>query len=203
MQLLAIILASNNPPFQDSPTILAKAYRLPRIGMLKKKAIKDMCKFLGRTMPSATQPSTRSSFSHEEYMAHVYHRSDGIICTAITDAEYPSRILFPLLRRTIEIFCERFGEEWKSPSLKKDKGFRFRELDDMIVDYQDPNRHDAVARAMEATERTIQNLTQSIQQVMVRGESIDRLAAKSEDMSKAAAVFYKDSKKVKRCCIII
>lgn len=203
MQLLALILASNNSPFQESPTILAKSHRFPRLGMIQKKAFKDMCKFLGRTMPSATQPSTRSSFTHEEYVVHVYHRSDGIVCTAITDAEYPSRILFPLLRRTLEIFCEKFGETWKSPSLKKDKLFKFREMDEMIVDYQEPTRYDAIARAMESTERTIQTLTQTIQQVMVRGETIDRLAAKSEDMSRAAAVFYKDSKKVKRCCVII
>lgn len=72
----------------------------------------------------------------------------------------------------------------------------------LLREYQDPAAHDSVARALEATNAAIEVVTGTLNRIIIRGETIGEIALKSEELSAKAKIFYKDSKKAKRCCFI-
>jgi hypothetical protein len=46
-------------------------------------------------------------------------------------------------------------------------------------------------------------LVKNIEQILERGEKLDVLIEKSKDLSNKAKIFYKETKKVNKCCIIM
>ena len=57
-------------------------------------------------------------FLHPEYYIHVYMRSDGLCGCVTCDAEYPARVAFSVLTKTLEDFDAQ-NPSWKQGELRR------------------------------------------------------------------------------------
>ena len=69
-----------------------------------------------------------------------------------------------------------------------------------IVSYQDPENVDKVLAINNALDETKKIILKNIDKVLARGNDINILVKKSNDLSKSSKKFYKAAKKVNRCC---
>ena len=73
-------------------------------------------------------------------------------------------------------------------------------LDVHLKKYQDPNQADPMTKVQNELEETKIILHDTIKAVLDRGEKLDDLVAKSEDLSMQSKTFYKTAKKTNSCC---
>ena len=76
------------------------------------------------------------------------------------------------------------------------------ELEIMFEKYNSPKEYDKIVELENKVEETKETILNSIDSVLERGESIDDLIIKTEDLSMASKKFIRTTKKMNRCCII-
>jgi synaptobrevin homolog YKT6 len=199
MRIYAVYLVSTSPPYGTEGSILTWWADFPKKFILHKKTIEETCRFLSKTLTVYCRPGSRTSVEHEEMVINVYHRSDNLAGVVFTDIDYPKRISYALCCQAIEHFFAKFENRWRNNP--KDKFIEFKELKKIVQEFEKPNNSDSIARAIENTQATTEILTQTLNNIMIRGETLQILVEKSEELSLRAKMFYKESQK-KRCCII-
>lgn len=131
-------------------------------------------------------------------MCHVYVRADNLAGILIADHEYPQRVAHTLLTKTLDDFTEKVpGDLWAGGS---DATIAFNLLPGYLQKYQDPRQADALTKIQDDLDETKIILKNTIEAVLERGEKLDDLVVKSEDLSNASKAFYKTAKKTNSCC---
>lgn len=103
-----------------------------------------------------------------------------IIMTA--DREYQQRVAFSML----DYIYQKMNDTL--------------DLDDIIKKYQ--NLTDEIYKIQKTIDATKCIMVDAIDKVLERGEKIDDLVSKSNDLSEGSKLFYKETKKMNSCCII-
>merc|ERR1711907_642077 len=86
--------------------------------------------------------------------------------------------------------------------ITKDLDLDFPPMIEFLDKYQDPRQADVAFQIMQDLDQTKEVMYKTIDQVLKRGESLESIMAKSEDLSGASMKFYQTSKKT-RCCTIL
>ena len=69
--------------------------------------------------------------------------------------------------------------------------------------YQDPAAADKLMRIQRDLDETKVILHKTIESVLERGQRLDDIVAKSEDLSMASQMFYKQARNTNSCCTIM
>ena len=72
----------------------------------------------------------------------------------------------------------------------------------MMKEYESPGNFDKLIKVKNKIEDTKAIVHQSIEKLLERGEQLEDLVQKSEELSKTSKFFYTESKKLNRCCIV-
>ena len=64
---------------------------------------------------------------------------------AFTDQNYPQRVVFALLRKSLDIFFDKVGEKWKLYS--EDQNLNIDDITTEFKKYQDPTKADKLMLA--------------------------------------------------------
>ena len=70
----------------------------------------------------------------------------------------------------------------------------------LLKQFQDPSQADQLSRIMNELEQTKLVLHETIEAALERGQKIDALVEKSNDLSGSSKMFYKTAKKQNQCC---
>ncbi|KAK9866022.1 hypothetical protein WJX84_012428 [Apatococcus fuscideae] len=159
-----------------------------------------MLTFVARTAASATSPGLRQSVQHEQYFCHIQNLG-GLIAAVFVDEDYPSRPAFSIAKHVITRFDERSRDSWREQ--EKDCTLANDILEDALQEFQDPAKADKIFKLTREVDDIKVIMHKNIDTMLDRGEKIDVLVAKSNDLSSTSKVFYKQAKKTKRCCIIM
>lgn len=89
------------------------------------------------------------------------------------------------------------SDQWPNGT---EQTIHFTQLPVYVNQYQDPKQADPLLRMQEDLDETKIILRNTIEQVLVRGEKLDDLVSKSEDLSAQSKAFYKTAKKTNSCC---
>lgn len=197
MKIYAIYIVSCAEPYTNEGSIISNYTDFPRKFMLHSGTITETCRFLSKTLAVYCQPGTQTSAEHEGMLLNVFHRADHLICVVFTDFDYPKRVSFILCARVIEQFSGTFVNAWVN--VPKDTDMKFKDLKKIAKEFEHPDQHDAIQRALVATSQTTEIITQALNKIIIRGETLQDLVEKSEELSAKAKIFYKESKK-KKCC---
>ncbi|KAF2654473.1 snare protein-like protein ykt6 [Lophiostoma macrostomum CBS 122681] len=142
-----------------------------------------------------------------DYTLYFRARSEGIVAGLITDKEYPERVAFALLDKTAGDFCDRYPRSAfaNMPATGKDDPdpFPLPELKTYITQYQDPASADTITKIQNELEETKAVLYKSIDAALERGEKMDNLVNKSEQVSATSKLFYTQAKKQNSCCVVM
>lgn len=182
----------------NEPILLGMAQDLTSFGYFQRTSVKEMVNFVSRTIVRRTHLGQRQTVQHEDYFCHVQVREDGLAGIVIADKEYPARAAFAVVSSVLEEYLERHGNAFKNVAQDSAAG------DDVLLPalakYQNPLNADKIMRIQKDLDETKIVLHQTIESVLERGEKLDNLVNKSNDLSIASQMFYKQARKTNACC---
>ncbi|TMW61990.1 hypothetical protein Poli38472_009483 [Pythium oligandrum] len=181
------------------PTILSAGYEVSSFGYFQRSGIREMINFFSKTFIKRTPAGQRQSVQHEDYYCHVFVRRDGLSGIVVADQEYPPRVAFALLNKLLDDYDKETRGAWQSAAGPQD----WAPLTTALSEYQDPSKADKISAIQKELDETTAVLSKTIDNVLERGEKLDDLVAKSQDLSTQSKVFYKQAKKTNSCCIVI
>lgn len=173
--------------------------------------------------PSSAQPlhaQTHANRARPDYTFHAYGRSEGVCGLMITDHEYPSLVAHQLLSKVCDEFLSKYPRS-AFANATESANMSYPELKDYIVKYQDPQQADSIMKIQKELDETKIVLHKTIESVLERGEKIDNLVQKSDELSASSKMFYtqvsvqelatessvmltqSQAKKQNSCCIVM
>jgi len=202
MKLLAII---NFKVGRDAdPVICNKSLDVSHLNFFQRSSGKEFLVFLSRTLAKRVTPNQKVQVTQEGHVLFALANSDGLCSVAVADTEYPLRVAFSMLLTVQGEFAKTFRGKYESPTLAvKDDFLPWVELDAMLAKYQKPEEADKILAIHKNIEETKVVMHDAIDKVLERGEKIDNLVAKSNDLSVASKTFYTEAKKTNSCCTIM
>lgn len=169
--------------------------------------MKEFARFGCRTVVSRTNPGERQSVIQpqndalpDEYVCHARIRPDLLACAIITDINYPGRVAFGLIDKAIAEF-EAAKPDWESATA--DMSVSVPALAELLSSYQVPAEADTITRIQSDLDETRATMLVAIDRLLERGEKIEDLVDRSNDLSMTSKTFAKKSSKLNRCCVIL
>jgi len=182
------------------PLILAQEMDIAAFGFFEKKTVRELLPFFSKTVVQRIKAGERITVDQEEmkdYQVHAHVRSDGLAATMTADHEYPARAAFAVLAQLMDDFSEQvsgwagLGAPVEWPPIKE-----------ALAKCQDPTNYDKIMKIQRDLDDTTTVLHQTIDNLLERGEKLDTLVERSDDLSKQSKMFYKQARKTNSCCVI-
>lgn len=167
----------------EEALLLQSASDLSTFGFFQRSSADDFLKFTSKMVVSRMEIATRTSIKEKQYICHAFVRSDSTAVVVVSDEEYPPKVAHTITLKILEEF----------PQCK---------LDVYLARFQDPKEADSIMKLQAELDETKIILHSTIANLLKRGEKLDDLVAKSEDLSSQSKLFYKTAKKTTRCCEI-
>ena len=165
------------------------------------KSSTELFLFLSRTLIENTNKCDRKGCEEGEYIGWSYYNKVGIGAVIITDKEYSRRVSFELLDKAITMYINN-SVNWAWKTVDKDISHSLlnKDLQELITKYQNPLEIDKILVINKELDNTRTVLYKSIDSMLERGEKIDKLVEKSNDLSFQSKKFYRKSKKINSWC---
>lgn len=199
MKLLGIGILRVGTDVPDA-VLLVQAVELSSYGFFQRGTVREMITFFNKTIAKRTPFGQRQSVQNQEYYVHVYMRADGLCGCVTCDAEYPARVAFSVLSKTLEEFDQQ-NPKWKSE--KRNEAIVWAPLDTVIQRYQDPANADQIMKIQKNLDETRDVLHNTIETVLARGEKLEDLVERSSELSAQSKLFYTQAKRTNGCCAVI
>lgn len=184
---------------EDTPVIISSADDLSFVGYIKRKFLREHIVFSSRTVCGRARPGDRTAvhLENDTGICYVAVHPSTLAATVITDPEYPQRVVFSLIADLMNQFL-RTGIEWENAG--RDLNMTFPPLGDMLREYQNPAEADKLMKIESELDQVREIMHKNIDELLKRGETLDSLMTKSNDLSGVSYDFYKRAKKNNQCC---
>lgn len=203
MKVLAITLykyiPSTTSTTETQPIKLSSATKLDSFPWLQRSVIAQHIQFASRTVTQRTPPGQRQTVQLDDnpFVVHVHVRLDGLAGTVVADKEYPARVAFTFLSKAMSDY-EQQQPHWKNLTI--DQSNEPAALTAELTKFQDPAEADKLTKIQQNLDEITGIMHKNIEEVLKRGENLDTLMDKSDDLSSASKTFYKQAKKTNQCC---
>lgn len=132
-------------------------------------------------------------------IGHVYANLSGLAGFVGCKKDYPPRVAFALIDKALEIFAAKTTKEvWMSCSRPIDSPW----LKELFKIHKNPADADSLTRVQQELDETKIVLHKTIESLLERGEKLDDLVSKSNELGILSKEFLKDSRKTNSCCVI-
>ncbi|GLI59891.1 hypothetical protein VaNZ11_001929 [Volvox africanus] len=182
------------------PTFIGMATDVSNFGYFQRGTVREGIMFIARTIAQRTQPGMRQTVKNEEYLCHVHVKDTGLAGIVVADAEYPTTAAFSVIGKVLDDFMQQHGQDDSWRTLEADGTLANPLLEAALIKYQDHTQADKIAKIQKDLDETKIILHQTIDSVLKRGEKLDALVDKSNDLSLASQMFYKQARKTNSCC---
>eukprot|EP00475_Leptophrys_vorax_P044086 TRINITY_DN8703_c0_g1_i1.p1 TRINITY_DN8703_c0_g1~~TRINITY_DN8703_c0_g1_i1.p1 ORF type:complete len:198 (-),score=32.43 TRINITY_DN8703_c0_g1_i1:214-807(-) len=197
MKITAILILKDAEGIE--PVLLASALDLSSFGYFQRGTVKEMIWFVSRTIAKRTPPGRRQSVEHEEYLVHCYNRNN-LVGMVFANAAYPTRSAFSVINKVLDDYSAK-GNDWMRATV--DDREPDPSLEEALAKFQDPVEADKLMKIQKELDETKIILHKTIDSVLERGEKLDTLVEKSNDLSMASQLFYQQAKKNNQCCKLV
>ncbi|TDG44050.1 hypothetical protein AWZ03_009539 [Drosophila navojoa] len=171
---------------------------LQSFSFFQRGTVNEFMTFASKTIVERTQPALRQSVKQDAYMCHVYVRADNLAGVLIADHEYPHRVAHTLITKILDDFSATVSaDQWQTGT---ESSIAFDSLPAFLVKYQDPKEADPLTKMQTDLDETKIILKSTIESVLERGEKLEDMVTKSEQLSMQSKAFYKTAKKTNSCC---
>jgi len=185
------------------PLICSMATDVSEFGIFKRNSAREFLTFLARTVAKRIPYNSRNQINQDAHVVFAHSRGDGLCGVAVCDNEYNSRVAFTLVSQFLQDFTDQFHGKWETIEGVKDNFLQWPDLDRLLHRYQNPEEADKILRIKKDIEDTKVIMHQALDSVLERGEKIDNLVQRSEDLGMASKTFYKQAKKTNSSCCTI
>jgi len=184
------------------PVMLAAEYNLSDFSYFTRGSIREVAIFVSREVVSRAQAGQSLSVKDKQYVAHAKLLTTGLAACALSDEEYPPRVAHALLQEAIDLFMKQYGNtRWAD--LTADAAMNVAGMAEALAKYQKPEQVDKILKIQKELNETKQILLQNIDTLLERGERIEDLAKKSDDLSFQTKAFASKAEDLNRCCTIL
>jgi len=174
----------------------------------KRGTIKEFLCFASREVAQRTNPAEKQSVKHSQpddptmtFICHCYVTTKKLGCVVISDGEYPFRVAYDFITKVMDMVTKQYGD--KVYSSQTDMNWKIAGLEEMLIKYEEPKEVDSIMKITKDLDETKEVLMKSIDKLLIRGEKLDDLMEKSQDLSFQSKAFMKKSKDLNGCCVII
>ncbi|CAG8490933.1 33947_t:CDS:2, partial [Gigaspora margarita] len=168
---------------------LTGEYELSGFGFFQRGSVQEFMKFFSKTVAERTRPGQRLS---------VEENTEGLAGVIICDNEYPQRVALSLLSKILDEFLAKFAQNtWKPQTIS------YPELKNYLIKYQDPKEADQIIKVQEQLDETKQVMNKTIESLLQRGEKLDDLIDRSQEISFQSKAFYKQARKLHNFIFIL
>ena len=119
-----------------------------------------------------------------DVVCYCYKRSDGLASIIMTKNYKHKRIMIELAFKLIH--------------QPEDTN-----LEAIVTQYEDPVSVDKIAKVQDELDKTVETMQLAIEKVLERGENIEVLVKKSDELNESAKIFVNDAKRLNSCCNIL
>ncbi|XP_040820761.1 synaptobrevin homolog YKT6 isoform X2 [Ochotona curzoniae] len=132
--------------------LLKAAYDVSSFSFFQRSSVQEFMTFTSQLIVERSAPGSRASVKEQEYLCHVYVRSDSLAGVVIADSEYPSRVAFTLLEKVLDEFSKEVERiQWPvgSPAT-----IEYTALDAHLSKYQNPREADPMTKVQAELDET-------------------------------------------------
>ena len=196
----------------SQPRLLTSGEKLQNFYFHQKPIVRETCLFICRNIaeriPDGHFQLTKDFMSNSEQLSKYQCLANSLvdsnlIGTLITDRDYPPNIAFKIVNNFLNNFKEKYSSICENTIDKKDLNLKLPEIQELLEKYQNPNKFDKIMGIKCNLDETQKIMIKSVEQILENGEKLENLMAKSQDLSQASLNFYKKSRKLNRCCMIL
>ncbi|KAI9168608.1 palmitoyltransferase [Blastocladiella emersonii ATCC 22665] len=186
----------------DRPAeVRAAEFELSQFGFFQRGTVQEFMNFTAKTIAERTQPGQRQSVEQDDYMIHCFVRPvDKLAGVIVTDREYPLRVAFTLINKSLDDFVAKFPASAWSALTPATANPQFPLLRENLIKYQDPHSADSLLKVQKELDETKVILHKTIESVLKREEKLDSLVERSNALSMSSRAFYKSAKQTNSCC---
>lgn len=121
------------------PYLLSSADELSFCGWMERGTVREFVNFNSRLVVSRTPKEERLEIVLEKGICYSYVTSDNIGISIIADEEYPKRVAFDLIYKIMQQLNEFiFTNKINLESIQKDTNIKFKYVETVIADWQNP-----------------------------------------------------------------
>uniref|UniRef100_A0A8V5HE65 Uncharacterized protein n=1 Tax=Melopsittacus undulatus TaxID=13146 RepID=A0A8V5HE65_MELUD len=132
--------------------LLKAAYDVSTFSFFQRSSVQEFMTFTSQLIVERSELGSRASVKEQEYLCHVYVRSDGLAGVVIADNEYPPRVCFTLLDKVLDEFSRQVSRaEWPSGSPST---IPYTALDGHLSKYQNPRDADPMTKVQAELDET-------------------------------------------------
>ncbi|RSL80051.1 hypothetical protein CEP51_006854 [Fusarium floridanum] len=165
---------------EDKPAVeLVSEKELSAYSRFTKNSYGELMTLFSKTVAERTRPGQRLDVEEHDLVSHAFGRSEGI-CGIL--------IAHQLLSKVVDEFLSKHP---RSTWATGEPTLAFPELKDYLSEYQDPQQVGSILKIQKELDETKIVLHKTIESVLQRGEKIDDLVAKSDDLSAQRKMFYR------------
>ncbi|KAJ2849437.1 palmitoyltransferase [Coemansia brasiliensis] len=197
---LAIVRPQERDTAEPPTLVLASASDLSTFSFFQRGGVEEFMRFFATTIAERTKVGQRQGITQEDYVGYVFRTHPRLSVVAITDKEYPEMVAIELVTKVSREFEQKFSEAQIAAATSS---LSFEPLNDYIVKYQDPRQANTIMRVQQELDETKAVLHKTIEGVLHRGEKLDSLVDRSNQLSNQSKMFYKTAKKTNSCCIVM
>ena len=178
---------------EDHSQLIDSAKDFNDVGMFYQKNVIELADFASKQLVISKNPQTFVSAQEKQFIFHAYRKGNAV-AIAVTTEDYPSRIAYSILR---EIMIEHDQCWGKYP------GGKSQVISNGIIKYQDPKNADKLAQIQSNLDEIKEIMVMNLEKAIGRGEKLNEMAQKSEELSQQSKMFAKEAEKMNKCCTMI
>lgn len=172
----------------DSRELAFSAKDLSSIGYFQRSNVAQFMDFFGKTIVERLPKDiTQMCVTEEIYRCYIYQR-EGYCCLLISDQEYPERVATKV--------CRDVATQATLQNI--DQGG----LQETLTRSQDPTLVNQLHHIQSELEDVRELLHKSMESILERGEKLENLVQRSEELSASSKMFYRSARKTNSCCVL-
>ena len=194
----SVILGATTPKMtwteSSKPIRLAEAFDLGSISYFYRSTVQEHLLFGSKTIIERAPLGVNFTVELKkdfDYVFHTFINSFGLAGCVVTDQEYPAPTAYKVLHQAMN--------QYKSDTLP-DLLDRTGSLRQLLIKSQNPLEIDKLAKIQSQLDEIKDIMHSNIQSLLERGETLDSLMEKSQDLSDSAKIFYQKARKTNSCC---
>ena len=188
---------------KEKPIILSSAFSVAFVSVFQRGTLKDFLNFHSRLVIGRIKKDTHTEVQLEKGVCFAVAKEDNIGCTMICDEEYPKRVAIEFLLKVYDNFKEfMIQNKIDLSDINKDTDVKFKYLEEEIEGWQDPSNKDTIMKLKNELNEMQDIMRQNLDELFKRGENLEDLMKKSDDLNVLSINYYKQAKKTHGCCNI-
>eukprot|EP01129_Flabellula_baltica_P004669 TRINITY_DN1644_c0_g1_i1.p1 TRINITY_DN1644_c0_g1~~TRINITY_DN1644_c0_g1_i1.p1 ORF type:complete len:215 (-),score=43.85 TRINITY_DN1644_c0_g1_i1:107-751(-) len=205
-RLFSISILYRHPVDEDrEPIYVTYVDAIDHVSFWTRGNVREGLRFVGREVTKRTQPNQRQSIEHMGYRCHTFVSNRDIAVAVVSTLGYPHRVAHDLITNVFEMFMETdyYNTNKKKLCLQtRDQSFSGLngEITELLTSYQDPEQVDRILMIQNQLNQTRDIVLSTLDKLLERGESLESLLDRTNDLSFQTKHFAKRTDDLNKCC---